>query len=196
MDNADNKGKNDVVGTLVQQIDSIVEARIQTAPYDKTYDGIITAVKFNKDTKETDSNYNKYTVKFNLIERDFIINDGQIHCIGELVKVHIPNNDSVNKYVETNINSSRVLPVTIVYDNKNDTITEIYNGNLQRKFTLTVENKGTENEEVTSMTFPDGGESLWQIIQIQTFKNFGAFRYGILLILIIPILLMLMSNTR
>ncbi len=34
MDNADNKGKNDVVGTLVQQIDSIVEARIQTAPYD------------------------------------------------------------------------------------------------------------------------------------------------------------------
>ena len=156
MDNADNKGKNDVVETLVQQIDSIVEARVQIAPYDKTYDGIITAVKFNKDTKETDSNYNKYTVKFNLIERDFIINDGQIHCIGELVKVHIPNNDSVNKYVETNINSSRVLPVTIVYDNQNDTITEIYNGNLQRKFTLTVENKGTENEEVTSMTFPDG----------------------------------------
>ena len=156
MDNADNKGKNDVVGTLVQQIDSIVEARIQTAPYDKTYDGIITAVKFNKDTKETDSNYNKYTVKFNLIERDFIINDGQIHCIGELVKVYIPNNDSVNKYVETNINSSRALPVTIIYDNENDTITEIYNGNLQRKFTLTVENKGTENEEVTSMTFPDG----------------------------------------
>ena len=156
MDNADNKGKNDVVGTLVQQIDSIVEARIQKAPYDKTYDGIITAVKFNKDTKETDSNYNKYTVKFNLIERDFIINDGQIHSIGERVKVHIPNNDSVNKYIETNINSSRTLPVTIVYDNENDTITEIYNGNLQRKFTLTVENKGTENEEVTSMTFPDG----------------------------------------
>ena len=41
MDNADNKGKKDVVGTLVQQIDSIVEARIKTAPYDKTYDGII-----------------------------------------------------------------------------------------------------------------------------------------------------------
>ena len=52
MDNADNKGKKDVVGTLVQQIDSIVEARSQTAPYDKTYDGIITAVKFNKDTKK------------------------------------------------------------------------------------------------------------------------------------------------
>ena len=156
MDNADNKGKNDVVGTLVQQIDSIVEARIQKAPYDKTYDGIITAVKFNKDTKETDSNYNKYTVKFNLIERDFIINDGQFHSIGERVKVHIPNNDPMNKYVETNVDSSHILPVTIVYDNENDTITEIYNGNLQRKFTLAVENKGTENEEVTSMTFPDG----------------------------------------
>ena len=156
MDNADNKGKNDVVGTLVQQIDSIVEARIQKAPYDKTYDGIITAVKFNKDTKETDNNYNKYTVKFNLIERDFIINDGQIHSVGERVKVHIPNNDPINKYVETNVDGSRALPVTIIYDNENDTITEIYNGNLQRKFTITVENKGTENEEVTSMTFPDG----------------------------------------
>ncbi len=95
-------------------------------------------------------------MKFNLIERDFIINDGQIHSIGERVKVHIPNNDPMNKYVETNVDSSRALPVTIVYDNENDTITEIYNGNLQRKFTLTVENKGTENEEVTQMIFPNG----------------------------------------
>ena len=117
MDNADNKGKKDVVGTLVQQIDSIVEARIQKAPYDKTYDGIITAVKFNKDTKETDSNYNKYTVKFNLIERDFIINDGQIHSIGERVKVHIPNNDPLKKYVDNINNGKRILPVTIIYDN-------------------------------------------------------------------------------
>lgn len=156
MDNADNKGKKDVVGTLVQQIDSIVEARIQKAPYDKTYDGIITAVKFNKDTKETDSNYNKYTVKFNLIERDFIINDGGVHFVGERVKVHIPNNNTINKYVETNVDGSRALPVTIVYDNENDTITEVYNGDLQRKFALTIENKGTEDESTKQMTFPDG----------------------------------------
>ena len=156
MDNADNKGKKDVVGILAQQTDSIVEARIKTAPYDKTYDGIITAVKFNKNTKETDSNYNKYTVKFNLIERDFIINDGQIHSVGERVKVHIPNNDPLKKYVDNINNGKRILPVTIIYDNENDTITEIYNGDFERKFTLTVENKGTENEEVTSMTFPDG----------------------------------------
>lgn len=156
MDNADNKGKKDVVGTLAQQIDGIVEARIRKAPYDKTYDGIITAVKFNKDTKETDSSYNKYTVKFNLTERDFTINDGQIHSVGERVKVHIPNNDSLKKYVDNINNGKRILPVTIIYDNENDTITEVYNGDFQRTFTLTIENKGTEDEEVTSMTFPDG----------------------------------------
>lgn len=155
MDNAENNGEG-TLDYLMQQTDNLINIRLQTAPYDKTYDGIITAVKFNKDTKETDSNYNKYTVKFNLIERDFIINDGQFHSIGEWVKVHIPNNDPMNKYVETNVDSSRALPVTIIYDNENDTITEIYNGNLQRKFIITVENKGTENEEVTSMTFPDG----------------------------------------
>lgn len=156
MDNADNKGKKDVIGILAQQIDSIVEARIQKAPYDKTYDGIITAVKFNKDTKETDSNYNKYTVKFNLSERDFIIDDGQIHAVGERVKVHIPNNNTINKYVDNINNGKRIRPVTIVYDDNNDTITEIYKGDFERVFKLTVENKGSEEEEVTQMIFPDG----------------------------------------
>lgn len=141
---------------LADKTDALIQSQLQKASYDKTYNGIITAVKFDSNTKPTDGNYNKYTVKFNLIERDFIINDGQFHSVGERVKVHIPNNNTINKYVETNVDGSRALPVTIVYDNENDTITEVYNGDLQRKFALTIENKGTENEEVTQMIFPNG----------------------------------------
>lgn len=141
---------------LADKTDALIQSQLQKASYDKTYNGIITAVKFDSNTKPTDGNYNKYTVKFNLIERDFIINDGQFHSVGERVKVHIPNNNTINKYVETNVDGSRALPVTIVYDNENDTITEVYNGDLQRKFALTIENKGTEDESTKQMTFPDG----------------------------------------
>lgn len=143
---------------LARLTDNLVKDRINSAPYNQTYIGTIIAVKFNGETDVKSADYNKYTVRFNTLERDFIINDGKFHVIGEKVYVHIPNNDLSKRYVETiygGINT-KSHPKKVVYNNDNDTITEYWTDDLYRTFIVTVEDKGTETEKVTKLTFPDG----------------------------------------
>lgn len=51
------------------------------------------------------------------------------------------------------------VPYKIVWDDTNDTFTEYYSyrgTTVTKTYTLTVINKGTEDEEVTEMRLPDG----------------------------------------
>ena len=143
---------------LARLTDGLITDRIKTAPYDQTFLGTIIAIKFNGKTDVTSADYNKYTVRFNTLERDFIINDGKFHVVGEKVYVHIPNNDLNKRYVETIYGGINTMshPQKMVYDNDKDTITEYWTDDLYRTFIITVKDKGTETEEVTKLTFPDG----------------------------------------
>lgn len=148
---------------MAQAVDSLVEQRISKAPYDKTYSGIISEVLFEPDTDIKDSKFGTYKVRYNNAEKTFKLNDGIVHEVGERVMVYVPENNPNRMYVEPVIN--RVVPYKIVYDNENDTFIEhrkIKTNNkvyeIESKYTLTVENKGTEQEEVTKMTLPDGTE--------------------------------------
>lgn len=148
----------EMLDILTRNTDKLITDRIKTAPYDQTFLGTIIAIKFNGETDITSADYNKYTVRFNTLERDFIINDGKFHVVGEKVYIHIPNNDLNKRYVETIYGGINTMshPQKMVYDNDKDTITEYWTDDLYRTFTITVKDKGTETEEVTKLTFPDG----------------------------------------
>ena len=148
---------------MAQAVDSLIEQRISKAPYDKTYAGIISEVLFEPDTDIKDSKFGTYKVRYNNAEKTFKLNDGIVHEIGERVMVYVPENNPNRMFVEPVI--KRVMPYKIVYDNENDTFIEhrkietdgkVYE--IKSEYTLTVENKGTEQEEVTKMTLPDGTE--------------------------------------
>lgn len=143
---------------LARLTDGLITDRIQAAPYDQTFLGTIIAIKFNGETDVTSADYNKYTVRFNTLERDFIINDGKFHVVGEKVYVHIPNNDLNKRYVETIYGGINTMshPQKMVYNNDKDTVTEYWTDDLYRTFIITVKDKGAETEEVTKLTFPDG----------------------------------------
>lgn len=148
----------EMLDILTRNTDKLITDRIKTAPYDQTFLGTIITIKFNGETDVTSADYNKYTVRFNTLERDFIINDGKFHVVGEKVYVHIPNNDLNKRYVETIYGGINTMshPQKMVYDNDKDTITEYWTDDLYRTFIITVKDKGTETEEVTKLTFPDG----------------------------------------
>ena len=157
----------EMLDILTRNTDKLITDRIKIAPYDQTFLGTIIAIKFNGKTDVTSADYNKYTVRFNTLERDFIINDGKFHVVGEKVYVHIPNNDLNKRYVETIYGGINTMshPQKMVYDNDKDTITEYWTDDLYRTFIITVKDKGTETEEVTKLTFPDGSvmdlEGFW-----------------------------------
>ena len=147
----------EAISKITSYTDKLVESRIKKATFDKTYTGIITEIKFETSTSPADDDYNKYSVRFNTIDRDFIIDDGKFHNVGERVLVHLPNNDLNKRFIET-LNDISSHPLKIVYDDEKDEVTEYWNDTLSRTFIVTVENKGTEDESVTKLIFPDGSE--------------------------------------
>ena len=167
----------DALRTIVRSMLKCMQAGVQQASFDTTYTGIITKVNFDENTKPTDKTYNNYAVKYNGVERNFYIKDGITHKVGEAVRVHVPKNNSTSRYVEAMNNTNGSHPYHIEYNDDDDTITELWCDDetaianyfekqepinedkiTQRVYTLVVENKGTENEEVTQMIFPDGSK--------------------------------------
>lgn len=142
-------------------IDQIIKTRFDKAPFDKTYAGIISEILFEPDTKPDDIRFGQYKVRYGNSERKFKLNDGLVHEIGERVTVRVFENNPNRIYIEPTI--TRIVPYKIVYNNENDTFVEYRkvktNGQvyeLESEYKLTVENKGTDQEEVTKMTLPNG----------------------------------------
>lgn len=152
----------DISELILYEASRIAEDRVKTAPYDKTYSGIISDVLFEPTTDIKDENFGKYKIRYGTgTEKTIKLNDGLVHEVGERVKVHVPENNRNRMYIEPLV--KRVIPYKIVYDDKKTSFIEhrkietngkVYE--IESEYKLTVENKGTEQEEVKKMTFPDG----------------------------------------
>lgn len=153
---------NSISEVITQAVDRLVIQRIKTAPYDKTYSGIISDVLFEPTADIKDENFGKYKIRYGTgTEKTIKLNDGLVHEVGERVKVHVPENNRNRMYIEPIV--KRVVPYKIVYNDEKTSFIEhrkietngkVYE--IESEYKLTVENKGTEQEEVKKMTFPDG----------------------------------------
>lgn len=159
---------NSISETIAQVVDRLVNQRIKTAPYDKTYSGIISDVLFEPTTDIKDEKFGQYKIRYGTgTEKTIKLNDGLIHEIGERVKVHVPENNRNRMYIEPIV--KRVVPSKIVYDDEKTSFIEhrkietngkVYE--IESEYKLVVKNKGTENEEVEKMIFPDGTEVVFE----------------------------------
>lgn len=155
---------NGISEIMAQSVDRLVSQRIDNAPYDKTYSGIISDVLFEPNTKIDDVKFGQYKIRYGTgAEKTIKLNDGLVHEIGERVKVYVPENDMNRMFIEPVV--KRVIPYKIVYDDEKTSFIEhrkietngkVYE--IESEYKLTVKNKSTDNEEVTKMTFPDGTE--------------------------------------
>ena len=159
---------NSISEIIAQAVDRLVGQRINKAPYDKTYSGIISDVLFEPDTKLDDEKFGQYKIRYGTgTEKKIKLNDGLVHEVGERVKVHVPENDRNRMYIEPIV--KRIVPYKIVYDDdrtsfiehrKTETNGKVYE--IESEYKLTVKNKGTDKEEVTKMTLPDGTEIVFE----------------------------------
>lgn len=143
---------------LAYEVDKINKNRIDKASFDKTYIGMIQEVCFNADTPTNAQEYQRYKILYNGNEAYVYIRDGIIHSVGDRIMVTLPNGKIKDKYVE--VLTPNAHPTKIEYDNDNDKIIETWKNNVgtevKREYKLTVENKGTDDEQVSQITFPDG----------------------------------------
>ena len=159
---------NNIPEVMAQAVDRLVVQRINNAPYDKTYSGIISDVLFEPDTDIKDEKFGQYKIRYGTgAEKNIKLNDGIVHEIGERVKVYVPENDRNRMFIEPTV--KRIIPYKSVYDDENtkfiehrkiETNGKVYE--IESEYKLTVENKGTDKEEVTKMTLPDGSEILFE----------------------------------
>lgn len=159
---------NNISEIIAQAVDRLVGQRINNAPYDKTYSGIISDILFEPDTDIKDEKFGQYKIRYATgAEKNIKLNDGIVHEIGERVKVYVPENDRNRMFIEPTIKST--TPYKIVYDDENtkfiehrkiETNGKVYE--IKSEYKLTVENKGTDKEEVTKMTLPNGSEILFE----------------------------------
>ena len=158
----------DISELILYEASRIAENSVKAAPYDKTYSGIISNVLFEPTTDIKDENFGKYKIRYGTgTEKTIKLNDGLVHEVGERVKVHVPENDRNRMYIEPIV--KRVIPYKIVYDDdktsfiehrKIETNGKVYE--IESEYKLVVKNKGTENEEVEKMIFPDGTEVVFE----------------------------------
>ena len=159
---------NSISEMIAQAVDRLVGQRIKNAPYDKTYSGIISDVLFEPTTDTKDKKFGQYKIRYGTgTEKTIKLNDGLVHEVGERVKVHVPENDRNRMYIEPIV--KRIIPYKIVYDDnktsfiehrKIETNGKVYE--IESEYKLVVKNKGTENEEVEKMIFPDGTEVVFE----------------------------------
>ena len=159
---------NSISEIIAQAVDRLVKKEISQAPYDKTYSGIISDVLFEPNTDIKNEKFGQYKIRYGTgAEKNIKLNDGIVHEIGERVKVYVPEHDRNSMFIEQTIKST--TPYKIVYDDENtkfiehrkiETNGKVYE--IKSEYKLTVENKGTDKEEVTKMTLPDGSEILFE----------------------------------
>ena len=72
----------------------------------------------------------------------------------------MPNHSYKDKYAEVIDDNEYNHPTKVVFNDDDNTITETYSlidDTVEtKKYTLTIINEGQSDEEVTSITFPDG----------------------------------------
>ena len=149
---------------MAQSLYRYIDYQASHAEFDKTYAGIISAILFEPDTDIKDVKFGTYKVRYGAgNERVVKLTDGIVHEVGERVNVLVPLNNPNRVIIEPTI--KEVIPYKIEFNRETNSFIEyrkvetdgkVYE--LASEYKLTVENKGTDNEEVTKMTLPDGQE--------------------------------------
>ena len=147
---------------MAQSLYRYIDYQASHAEFDKTYSGIISAILFEPDTDIKDVKFGTYKVRYGAgNERVVKLTDGIVHEVGERVNVLVPLNNPNRVIIEPTI--KEVTPYKIEYNRETNSFIEyrkvetdgkIYE--LASEYKLTTEEKGTDNEEVTKMTLPDG----------------------------------------
>mgnify|MGYP004517147501 FL=1 len=148
--------------TVTSTFDSLSNDNIKKSNFDKTYIGRVVG----KLTNSADTEIAQWLVSANGATYKIAVNDSNITCVGQQVRLYIPSNKYENKYAEV-INPS-TCPDRIVYkdtDEKIDgmavsTITETWqlcnDTELEREYKLVIKDIGDEEkEEVVAIICPN-----------------------------------------
>ena len=156
--------------------DNIASNNIRKADYDKTLIGFVSEKIVPEHPK--DAYDYKWRIQTNGTAYDIKPSACNITSVGQRVRLYIPNHDYYNKYAEVLTGDENTHPTKVVYsDGKpteitdsgtdkhtvtNDTITETWQNvdgtSYQTQYTIIVKDKGTVDENVEKMIFPDGSE--------------------------------------
>lgn len=160
---------------ITNTLDTLSNNNIKKSNYDKTYIGRVVG----KLTNEADTEIAQWLVSANGATYKIAVNDSDITCVGQQVRLYIPNNNYGNKYAEV-INPT-TCPDKIVYkdtDEKIDgmavsTITETWqlcnDTELEREYKLVIKDIGDEEkEEVVAIICPNN-----HIIHLEGFMIWG-----------------------
>ena len=165
--------------------DNIASNKINKADYDKTLIGFVSE-KIVPENPKDDNDY-KWRIQTNGTAYDIKPSACNITSVGQRVRLYIPNHDYYNKYAEVLTGDENTHPTKVVYsDGKpieitdsgtdkhtvtNDTITETWQNvdgtSYQTQYTIVVKDKGTIDENVEKMVFPDGSE-----MELEGFQTF------------------------
>lgn len=165
--------------------DNIASNNIRKADYDKTLIGFVSEKIVPENPK--DAYDYKWRIQTNGTAYDIKPSACNITSVGQRVRLYIPNHDYYNKYAEVLTGDENTHPTKVVYsDGKpteitdsgtdkhtvtNDTITETWQNidgsSYQTQYTIVVKDKGTLDENVEKMIFPDGSEMV-----LKGFKTF------------------------
>ncbi len=149
-----------VFETLAYYANQLIERRIEQAPFDKSYSGLISDILFEPDTPMDSSKFGTYKIRYGTKEKIVRLSDNFVHEIGERVEVYIYENNPNHIVVEPVI--KRMPPCKIKYDDKENKYIEYRrtqtNGKIyetKQEYKLT-EIDNDDGQEVTKMELPDG----------------------------------------
>ena len=163
----------------------MANTRINKADYDKTLIGYVSEKIIPENPK--DAYDYKWRIQTNGTAYDIKPSACNITSVGQRVRLYIPNHDYYNKYAEVLTGDENTHPTKVVYsDGKpteitdsgtdkhtvtNDTITETWQNvdgtSYQTQYTIVVKDKGTIDENIEKMVFPDGSE-----MELEGFQTF------------------------
>ena len=153
---------NKKIGILSDKItiasDDISSNNLRKADYDKTLIGWVSE-KIVPENPKDDSDY-KWRIQTNGVAYDIKPSACNITSVGQRVRLYVPNHSYKDKYAEVINETEYNHPTKVVFNDDDNTITETYSlidDTVEtKKYTLTIINEGQSDEEVTSITFPDG----------------------------------------
>lgn len=147
-----------VAKNTAKNAENLSSNRINKADYDKTLIGFVSE-KIVPENPKDDNDY-KWRIQTNGVAYDIKPSACNITAVGQRVRLYVPNHSLKDKYAEVIDEGGYNHPTKVVYNTKDDTITETYNlidNTVDTKvYKLTIKNKDSSNEEVTAITFPDG----------------------------------------
>lgn len=176
---------NKLSDEITMASDNIASNNIRKADYDKTLIGFVSEKIIPENPK--DAYDYKWRIQTNGTAYDIKPSACNITSVGQRVRLYIPNHDYYNKYAEVLTGDENTHPTKVVYsDGKpteitdsgtdkhtvtNDTITETWQNvdgtSYQTQYTIVVKDKGTIDENVEKMVFPDGSE-----MELEGFQTF------------------------